>query len=440
MEKKLEECREQVAFLEKGYQNILELIDRIERLVQFQDKIDITFNINQIWTLFLNDIKNLIDVDACALFLVDEETHGFILEEASPEYKGAACRKEVDCQIECGMFAWVVQRRKPAVIPPQVFKDEKTVIMLPLSTIKRTLGVVLILTDINENSITQENIKLLTLLSRQCSLVMENAVLYENLKKEQQSLMKAQAQVLQAEKLASIGRLTFGASHEILNPLNIITGHIQLIKMDTSLSRRAINYLDIMRDQSDRIAEIIKSLSIFSHNFKSETGYIDINDLLERSILLAGCDFNLDCINIIKNFADNLPCVMGNQEDLAQVVLNLLSNASDAMPAGGTIYVSTMLCSENGNPECESDLVEVKIEDTGCGISEEDSSRIFDPFFTTKEAVYGTGLGLSISYGIVNDHGGSIKVKSALNKGSVFSILLPATGKKSKVFLLSANK
>ncbi|MBL0699620.1 MAG: GAF domain-containing protein [Desulfosarcina sp.] len=430
IKKELEECRKQVAFLEKGHQDILEMIDRMERLIQFQDKVDITFNIKQIWTFFLKDIKNLIDIDVCALFLVDEETHDFVLEEAAPEDRRAACRKEVDSQIECGMFAWVIQRRKPAIISPQVFKEVKTVIMLPLSTIKRTLGVVLIVTDINEKSITQENIKLLTLLSRQCSLVMENTVLYENLKKEQQSRMKAQAQIFQAEKLASIGRLTSGASHEILNPLNIITGHIQLIKMDTSLSRRAINYLDIMRKQSNRIAEIIKSLSIFFHNFKSEAGYFNINDLLESSVLLAGCDFNFDHINIINNFTKNLPWVMGNQEDIAQVVLNLLSNARDAMPDGGTIYLSTRLSSENGNPESESDLIEVKIEDNGCGIREEDISRIFDPFFTTKEPVYGTGLGLSISYGIVNYHGGTIKVKSALSKGSIFSILLPASGKK----------
>ncbi len=431
IKKELEECRKQVAFLEKGHQDILELIDRMERLIQFQDKVDITFNIKQIWTFFLKDIKNLIDIDVCALFLVDEETHDFVLEEAAPEDRGLACLKEVDSQIECGMFAWVIQRRKPAIIPPQVFKEVKTVIMLPLSTIKRTLGVILILTDIKEKSITQENIKLLTLLSRQCSLVMENTILYENLKKEQQSRMKAQAQIFQAEKLASIGRLTSGASHEILNPLNIITGHIQLVKMDTSLSRRAINYLDIMRKQSNRIAEIIKSLSIFFHNFKSEAGYFNINDLLESSVLLAGCDFNFDRINIIKNFTENLPWVMGNQEDLAQVVLNLLSNARDAMPDGGTIYLSTRLSSENGNLESESDLIEVKIEDNGCGIREEDINRVFDPFFTTKETVYGTGLGLSVSYGIVNYHGGTIKVKSALSKGSIFSIFLPAAGKKT---------
>jgi two-component system NtrC family sensor kinase len=201
--------------------------------------------------------------------------------------------------------------------------------------------------------------------------------------------------------------------------------------MDTSLSRRAINYLDIIRKQSNRIAEIIKSLSIFFHNFKSEAGYFNINDLLESSVLLAGCDFNFDHINIIKNFTENLPWVMGNQEDLAKVVLNLLSNARDAMPDGGTIYLSTRLSSENGNPESESDLIEVKIEDNGCGIREEDINRVFDPFFTTKETVYGTGLGLSISYGIVNYHGGTIKVKSVLSKGSIFSIFLPAAGKKN---------
>ncbi len=431
LEEELKKCREQVAFLETGNQNVLELLDRMERLIQSQDKVEISFDVNQIWSHFLNDIKTLIDIDICALFLVDEKSHDFILAEAAPEDKGSVCSREIDCQIECGMFAWVIQRRKPAVIPPQVFKGGKTVIMLPLSTIKRTLGVVLILTNINANSITQENIKLLTLLSRQCSLVMENTLLYKNLKKEQESLMKAQAQALQAEKLASIGRLTSGASHEILNPLNIITGHIQLIKMDTSLSRRTGEYVDIIRDQSERIAGIVKSLSIFSHNFKSDTCELNINDLLERSIMLASCDFNFDRTNIIKNFADDLPGVIGSREDLAQVVLNILSNAGEAMPDGGALYVSTMLSAGDGGSAGESGFVEMRIEDTGCGISEGDLCRIFDPFFTTKDAVYGSGLGLSISYGIINDHGGAIKVKSTLGKGSVFSILLPVAGIKN---------
>ena len=138
---------------------LLELIEKIERLGQFQDRIDVPSNIKEIWNAFLADVRNLIEIEVCALFLVDETTSEFALKYAVPEEKTKVCRKEIDLQIECGIFSWIINRRQPALIPGLAFDKDKSIVMLPLSTVKRTLGVVLILTPIQESFITHEKIK-----------------------------------------------------------------------------------------------------------------------------------------------------------------------------------------------------------------------------------------------------------------------------------------
>jgi diguanylate cyclase (GGDEF)-like protein len=174
---------------------LLELIENIERLGQFQDRIDLPSGINQIWNAFLADVHNLIEIEVCALFLVDERTNEFTSKYVVPEDKAKLCRKEIDLQIECGIFSWIINRRQPALIPALAFKNVKSIVMLPLSTVKRTLGVVLILTPIKESYITQENMKLLTILTKECSLVMENTLLYKRLRKKQRSLEKANKEI-----------------------------------------------------------------------------------------------------------------------------------------------------------------------------------------------------------------------------------------------------
>lgn len=429
----LEMSEKQIALLQKGHQAILEFIDRMEQIGQFQDKIDIPSDINQIWKVFLDDIQSLIEVEVCALFLVDEDSHEFVLNSVSPRDKGPVCEKEIDFQIESGIFSWIINRRNPAIIPSLVFKSKKTIIMLPLSTIRRTMGVVLALTPIKESSITRESMKLLTILAKQCSLVMENTFLHEHLRKKHESLKKAQAQIVQAEKLASIGRLTSGACHEMLNPLNIISGYIQLLLMDRDLSPHLSRKLNAIREQSDRMAKIVKNLSQFSLQSKPSLGEVRINDLLEKVLSLVKYEAKFDNMEIIEEFGQNLPPIMGDNEKLPQVFFNLLSNAADSMPQGGTLKISTRALAGNNHLLGKSDFIEIKFQDTGCGIPEENINKIFDPFFTTKEAKNRTGLELSFSYRIIQDHGGTISVESKVNKGTEFTICLLTVQTKAKI-------
>ena len=195
---------------------LIELIEKIERLGQFQDRIDFPSSVNQIWTAFLADVQNLIEFEVCALFLVDETTNEFALKYAEPENKAKHCRKEIDLQIECGIFSWIINRRQPALIPALNFAEEKSIVMLPLSTVKRTLGVVMILTPIQESLITHENLKLLTILTKEFSLVMENTRLVERLRKKQLSLEKANREI---KLLSRIDSLTGCYNRGYLNEL-----------------------------------------------------------------------------------------------------------------------------------------------------------------------------------------------------------------------------
>jgi diguanylate cyclase (GGDEF)-like protein len=174
---------------------LLELIENIERLGQFQDRLDFPSSVNQIWKAFLVDVQNLIEIEVCALFLVDEKTNEFTFKYSVPEDEAKRCKKEIDLQIECGIFSWIINRRQPALIPGLAFEKEKSIVMLPLSTVKRTLGVVMILTPIQESFITHENMKLLTMLTKECSLVMENTLLYERLRRKHLSLEKANKEI-----------------------------------------------------------------------------------------------------------------------------------------------------------------------------------------------------------------------------------------------------
>ena len=169
---------DRIEALEKGYRAILDFVDKIENLSQFQDRLEIPASTDQIWEAFLDDIKNIIETSICAIFLVDEETHEFVLRSVTGAENKSICQDELNSQIECGIFSWIINRRKPAIISSLVLKNDLSIVMIPLTTVKRTLGVILIATAVDNQEITNESLQLLMMLGRQCSLVIENTLLY----------------------------------------------------------------------------------------------------------------------------------------------------------------------------------------------------------------------------------------------------------------------
>jgi signal transduction histidine kinase len=182
-------------------------------------------------------------------------------------------------------------------------------------------------------------------------------------------------------------------------------------------------YLSDIEQQARRCRSIIKNLLKFSRSTdKKEWEEFDLNSILNDTTSLIQHQLDLGGIELVKDFADDLPNLKGNSNQLQQVFTNLILNAQYAMPDGGVIHITTRLSPQLGE---FSGCVEVVVEDSGAGIEERYLNKIFEPFFTTKEKDKGTGLGLSISYGIVKEHGGDIAVQSEPGKGTRFTVILP---------------
>jgi two-component system, NtrC family, sensor kinase len=223
-------------------------------------------------------------------------------------------------------------------------------------------------------------------------------------------------QLLQAEKLSSIGLLAAGIAHEVNTPIAGISSYTQMLLKDTPESDKHKPILEKIEKQTFRAAEIVNGLLSFSRLSGSEFKEVDINRILEESLNLLGHQLELNHIKVDSRYDTALPAVYGNIGKLQQVFINLFLNARDAMPAGGELSIQTGM---------SESMVVVDIFDTGGGISEDNIKRIFDPFFTTKPIGKGTGLGLAVSYGIVQEHGGRIFVDSNPGNGTHFRVKLP---------------
>ncbi len=407
---------------------VLEFVERVEALSLFQDRITKPARIPQVWAAFQEEAARLVTSKASALYLVDPQSHAFELNQWTPEDCGADCRREIEAQIECGTFAWIVNRRQPAIIPSLVFRGAQNLVMLPLTTHSRTLGVAMIVAAIEEQAVTHERLRLLGILSKQCALVMENTLLYDHLKTEHEALQAAQAQIIQAEKFASIGRLTSGAFHELLNPLNVISGHLQLMMMADEVKAPFRDYLPAMKSAADRIAFIVNSLLRFSAKRSKRRQTIAIADLLHEVVQERMGPRSEGSITVRLALGNDLPPLSVNAKDLKTVLANLVDNACDAMPQGGLLTLGARVCdgapTETGRPP----LVEITVADNGRGIEASDIHKVFDPFFSTKEIGEGTGLSLAVSYALVCAMGGTLAFESSPTEGTVFSVRLPLEG------------
>ncbi len=232
--------------------------------------------------------------------------------------------------------------------------------------------------------------------------------------------MRLEEQILQTEKLTSLGLLAAGVAHEVNTPLAVISNYIQMLAKQIPGDDPRQRTIDRIVKQTFRASEIVNNLLNFSRTGGSEFQEVNLNSVLEETLTLVQHPFRTARVNVLRNFGPDLPLVLGSTTRLQQVFLNLFINARDAMPDGGMLEVRTG--ARNGS-------VEVEVTDTGMGIPPDNLNRIFDPFFTTKASGRGTGLGLSVSYGIIKEHAGKIDVHSTPGKGTSFRLEFPVARK-----------
>ncbi|WP_457571798.1 ATP-binding protein [Desulfovulcanus sp.] len=233
-------------------------------------------------------------------------------------------------------------------------------------------------------------------------------------------------QLLQADKLASIGKLAAGIAHEINNPLNIILGYTQLLIRYEPEGTERYEDLRTIEKHARNCKNIVQDLLSFSRRTRTKKVKVSLHECIEEVINVIRQQFELDNVNIFTEFDPNVPLMILDGDKMKQVFMNLFMNARQAIGKNGKITVVTEYNSDIGE-------VQIRVIDTGCGIKPHNLSKIFDPFFTTKSTGEGTGLGLSVSYGIVKEHGGEILVESEEGKGSIFIVCLPVTDHNRKI-------
>jgi PAS domain S-box-containing protein len=232
----------------------------------------------------------------------------------------------------------------------------------------------------------------------------------------ERALRDTQEQLLQSEKLAAMGRLTSQIAHELNNPLYGIMNTLELLKTEIPADNKRRKILEMALSETIRLSDLLRKMLSFSKPDQEERHPVDINSVLDEILLLHEKQLKENDINTVATYAEGLELVKASKNQLRQVFLNMVANARDAMPDGGTLSVVI---------QGDTDKVYIEISDTGTGIREEHLDKIFDSFFTTKGEVKGVGLGLSVCYGFIQDHGGDIEVKSEVGVGTTFTISLP---------------
>jgi PAS domain S-box-containing protein len=226
---------------------------------------------------------------------------------------------------------------------------------------------------------------------------------------------RVEQQLFESEKLAAVGRLAASIAHEVNNPLEAIKNALYLMQIGGEGDKNS-RFLEIARKETERVSHIIRQMLGFARR-PGEVDWVDINQLLEETLVLLEKKMRQLRIRITKSFDDSLPRIKARADQLRQVFLNLIINAQQAIEGEGQIVISTSRYEQALQPS-----IVIQLTDTGVGIAEDDLTRIFDPFFSTGKK--GTGLGLWVTQDIVRQHGGRIEVSSEIGRGTVFSIVL----------------
>lgn len=313
--------------------------------------------------------------------------------------------------------------------------DIRSIMCVPLKYKGKVIGVVYVDSLGLPDGFRSEDLDLLSGLSNTAAITIQNARLYEAMKHELTERKQAEKQLenacvelqntrdmlVKSEKLAAVGRLTTGVAHEILNPVNIMSMRLQLMKQTADLSDQMKYTLDIFQNQLKRVTDIMDTLGHFSREQNAEITTDNLNKVVQDVLKICAPQLREKKIQTDMAFHDALPLLNMERGRIQEAIMNIFTNAVEAMDGGKKkrLAVST-------KPGGSGDRVLLTISDTGTGIEEKNMGRVFDPFFTTKDPAQNTGLGLFVSQSIIEQHGGKMWVEQAEKGGTTFLIDLPS--------------
>jgi signal transduction histidine kinase/AmiR/NasT family two-component response regulator len=414
----------------KLYEDSLEKIKQLTALYEVGKTLSSTLDLDELLKKALELIRDRFGYQVCVFFLLNQEKNELYVKQVIgrdlDDVKEMRFRVGVD-----GIVGWVAKTGE-FYYAPDVSKDSRYILGLPsvrseavfpLKIRDQVIGVLDVESD-EPMGFDEENLKVLSSLASQVSIFIENAQLFYQLKQTLKDLKQAQDQIVQAEKLRAMGEMASGVAHDFNNLLAVILGNIQLLlhQFDRLSPDEIRERLQTIEKSSKDGAETVRRIQEFSGMRRDkEFTPLSLNELITDVTNVTQPRWKEQTqkkgiqIELTRKLG-KVPQILGNPSELREVLTNIIFNAVDAMPNGGEIAISTAVQAE--------DWVEMRIVDTGIGMTEEVKRRVFDPFFTTK-GVTNTGLGMSVSYGIVKRHGGEILIESEPGEGTTFIIHLP---------------
>jgi signal transduction histidine kinase len=290
---------------------------------------------------------------------------------------------------------------------------------VPLIGKGKVIGVILVDNLYNQNPITEEDIHFLSMFANQAGLAIENASLYRNLEEVHQELKETQTFLIHLEKMVALGEMSTTIAHEIKNPLTSIGGFARRLDRAVPEGTQEKKYSETIIKEVSRLERILNDLLNYTRDESLVFKELDPRDILEESLSRVTEEILSGRIQLVKEFGEGIPKIIGDSHQLKQTFLNLINNACQAMKEKGTLFVRVHSFSKNG-----SSYVKMEVEDTGKGVDPENLHNIFNPFYSTKES--SLGLGLPIVHRIITSHRGQIEVDNHPGKGVNFIITLPA--------------
>ena len=416
---------------------------KIKQLLAIQDTgkaILSILDLKQLLTVIMDILSNICQVNKAVIMLVNDE------KRCLQYMHGVGFNGEVPQEIRnytvaldrlSNIMARVVSTGQSEYIPDiknSTLRKENIVLkranptsafVVPLITRSKVIGI--IATDaVDGKGIPKETRETLEIFAPQIAIAIENAKLYNRLSEQMEELKRSQALLSRAEKLSFLGNMAARLAHEIRNPMTAIGTFIQMLPQKFDDEEFRTEFYEIAMEETARINNLITELMDLVKTKVSHFELNDVNELIDKMILLTSPQSNSKHIDMVRNYTSDMGQVWMDSEKIKQVVLNLLSNAIDFTPNGGKIELTTKKIM--GDKKSES--VQIEIKDNGLGIPQSIIGKIFDLYFTTrhKSSIHnGTGLGLFIAYKNMQEHDGTIEVKSKVNEGTIFTLSFPNT-------------
>ncbi len=307
--------------------------------------------------------------------------------------------------------------RHPVFKGVKSFRPIRSSLVVPLLIKRVVIGVMSLNRWSSHLVFSEKDLDMATTITNYAAMALEKSRLYDRLTTSYRKLQAMQASLVQSEKLATLGQLAAAIAHEINNPLSVISSRAQLLLMDEPKDSPRLEGLQQIVAQTQRSSNIISRLLAFSRPPKGAEGMADIRQAIDDALDVVRYQISMEPVKIVRQVAERLPQVTGSPSQIQEVLVNLIVNARQAMPNGGTLRLAARL--ERRRPPC----VRLECSDTGVGIAGEHLKRVFEPFFTMKQ--YGTGLGLFVVRQIVQALGGTISVHSRVGRGTTFVLRLP---------------